>query len=226
MPARAGDVEPKRSANWRRANGIVLHELAPQTGSLEDAFLAAHGRRAGVPGTSRRRRFAATGPPLGAPPPTRAACTAAGRAAPSHRRRRAVGPADARGPLMLHAIRSEWIKLRRRGRTWCSPCSASGIPLADLVADRRRSATSGSPTAPTRSAPWCSCPRYLCVFLSGVVGVLGIGQEYRHNTIRVTFTVEARRSRVLAAKLIVTTLFGLAMGLVAQLLCFGSARRS
>ena len=44
---------------------------------------------------------------------------------------------------------------------------------------------------------------FFCRLLFGVVGVQTIGQEYRFNTIRVTFVNEPRRMRVLAAKAVV-----------------------
>jgi ABC-2 type transport system permease protein len=59
----------------------------------------------------------------------------------------------------------------------------------------------------------------VAVYLSGAVGALAIGQEYRHNTIRLAFTGEPVRGRVLAAKVVVTTIMGLAIGLVSGLLC-------
>jgi ABC-2 type transport system permease protein len=62
-------------------------------------------------------------------------------------------------------------------------------------------------------------PSMIAVYLCGVLGVLGIGQEYRHNTIRVTFAAQPRRSRVLAGKTIVYGTFGLLVGIVTPALC-------
>jgi ABC-type transport system involved in multi-copper enzyme maturation permease subunit len=124
---------------------------------------------------------------------------------------------------MINAIRSEWIKLRTARSNLVLGGLAILVPLLICLPIAIFGNFEDSSGTDTFGAAVLA-PTYLCVFLSGVIGVLGIGQEYRHNTIRVTFTNEARRSRVLAAKVVVTTLFGLGMGLVAQLLCFGLAK--
>ncbi len=121
---------------------------------------------------------------------------------------------------MINAIHSEWIKLRSARSNIVLICLAVGLPLllSGLIsAFGDFESTAGSDLF----ANLVLGPNFLCVFLAGVIGVLGIGQEYRHNTIRVTFTGEPRRSRVLTAKLVVTTLFGLGVGLFSELACFG-----
>lgn len=123
---------------------------------------------------------------------------------------------------MIDAIRSEWIKLRTARSSFTLMCiavlgSLTLSILTSLFADFEFS--DGLDTF----GATVLAPSYMCVFLAGVVGVLGIGQEYRHNTIRVTFAAEPRRSRVLAAKIVVTTVFGLTIGLVTQTLCYAAA---
>ena len=56
--------------------------------------------------------------------------------------------------------------------------------------------------------------------LLGVLGVLVIGQEYRHNTIRVTFTADPRRGRVMMAKSIVVLATGLVVGAIATVFSY------
>lgn len=124
---------------------------------------------------------------------------------------------------MRYAIHSEWIKLRTTTSNLVLAVLAIGIPLIITLLVSLFGDFGFSDGIDTFQAT-VLIPSYLCVFLSGVVGVLGIGQEYRHNTIRVTFTVEARRSRVLAAKVIVTTLVGAGIGLVSQLVGFAVAK--
>jgi ABC-2 type transport system permease protein len=124
---------------------------------------------------------------------------------------------------VINAIRSEWIKLRSTTATVLFACFAVAVPLifTILISIFRK-----NPALNDSSELFANTvlgPCYLTGFFAGVVGALGIGQEYRHNTIRVTFTAEPRRSRVLTAKLIVNTLFGLAIGLVALLSCFAVA---
>lgn len=123
---------------------------------------------------------------------------------------------------MTDAIRSEWIKLRSARSNLVLIALAIALPLilSGLIAGL--AGFHGSDSKEIFSNVVLG-PNFLCVFLAGVIGVLGIGQEYRHNTIRVTFTSEPKRSRVLAAKVIVTTLFGLGIGLFSQLLDFGVA---
>lgn len=123
---------------------------------------------------------------------------------------------------MLAAMRSEWIKLRSVRANVVLASLGLAIPILISLLTSSVGDYGFSDGADVFTAT-VLVPSYLCVFLSGVIGVLGIGQEYRHNTIRVTFTCEARRSRVLAAKLITSTLVGLAMGLVAQLACYAIA---
>ena len=102
-------------------------------------------------------------------------------------------------------------------------CFAVAIPVIFSIL---WSALSGHPDRETSANLFSNAvlgPCYFTGFFAGIVGALGIGQEHRHNTIRVTFTAEPRRTRVLAAKLIVNTAFGLAIGTVSLLLCYGFA---
>jgi ABC-2 type transport system permease protein len=54
----------------------------------------------------------------------------------------------------------------------------------------------------------------VAIFLFGILGVQIIGQEYRFNTIRPTFTAAPRRLRVLVAKLVVITVAAAAVSVV------------
>ena len=56
--------------------------------------------------------------------------------------------------------------------------------------------------------------------LLGVLGVLLIGQEYRHTTIRVTFTADPHRVRVMAAKAVLIVATGLVIGAVASVFSY------
>jgi ABC-2 type transport system permease protein len=56
---------------------------------------------------------------------------------------------------------------------------------------------------------------------SALAGIMLVTSEYRHGTIRPTFLVTPRRSRVLIAKLIAGLLAGLAVGVVGEGLGFG-----
>lgn len=123
---------------------------------------------------------------------------------------------------MTDAIRSEWIKLRSARSNLVMMILGLAIPLVISVLV---SALADWDFSGGEPAYWGAIfPAYMCVFFAGVVGVLGIGQEYRHNTIRTTFTAEPRRSRVLTAKLIVTTAFGMGICVLSMLLNVGVAR--
>ena len=120
---------------------------------------------------------------------------------------------------MIGSIRSEWIKFRtvRANVILIAITVAAPLLLSILIASIASFDTLGDP----RDAFGTSvvAPSMIAVYLCGVLGVLGIGQEYRHNTIRVTFAGQPRRSRVLAAKAIVYGLFGLFVGILTPTLC-------
>jgi ABC-2 type transport system permease protein len=54
------------------------------------------------------------------------------------------------------------------------------------------------------------------LFVPALIGTIAVTGEYRHRTIAATFLAEPRRGRVLAAKLIVFSAFGLTYGLLAS----------
>jgi ABC-type transport system involved in multi-copper enzyme maturation permease subunit len=54
-----------------------------------------------------------------------------------------------------------------------------------------------------------------------LIGVMAITSEFRHGTIRSTFLVTPRRSRVIAAKVVASLLMGIVFGLVAISISFG-----
>jgi ABC-2 type transport system permease protein len=123
---------------------------------------------------------------------------------------------------VIHAIRSEWIKLRTARANVVLIVLAVAVPLGLSLLIAFFGDFEFSDGRDTFAATVLG-PCFLCTFLAGVVGVLGIGQEYRHSTIRVTFAAVPRRGRVLGAKIAVTVAFGALIGLVTQLLCLLAA---
>jgi ABC-type transport system involved in multi-copper enzyme maturation permease subunit len=115
------------------------------------------------------------------------------------------------------ALRAEWLKLRTvRANVVVVLCAIGGpLLLSVLLAAFVDSGLEDT------FAVVVLVPASITAYMAGVIGVLGIGQEYRHNTIRVTFAAQPRRSTVLAAKSTVSGLFGLGLGLITPILCFG-----
>jgi len=119
---------------------------------------------------------------------------------------------------VIGAIRSEWIKFRTVRANVILIAITLGLPLVLSVV--LALVANDSMTDPRNSfGVAVIAPSMVAVYLCGVLGVLGIGQEYRHNTIRVTFAAQPRRSRVLAGKTIVYGTFGLLVGIVTPMLC-------
>lgn len=120
---------------------------------------------------------------------------------------------------MIHAIRAEWIKLRSVRANLILICIAIGVPivLSVLLASLADFGPLSSPEETFGTT--VIAPALLSCYLSGVLGILGIGQEYRHNTIRVTFAAQPRRAVVLGAKTIVYGAFGLGVAFLTSSLC-------
>lgn len=104
---------------------------------------------------------------------------------------------------MIDLIRSEWIKLRSVRSTLIMLAAAGVLTVlfAVLIANDQRNDT----FAGTGHLGDVIGGVQVAIFLFGTLGVQIIGQEYRFNTIRPTFTAAPWRMRVLAAKLIVVT---------------------
>jgi ABC-2 type transport system permease protein len=119
---------------------------------------------------------------------------------------------------MGHAIRAEWIKFRsvRANAILITIAVLAPVALSILVASLVRFDRAN--TAREVYGAVVIAPAVLASYLCGVLGVLGIGQEYRHSTIRVTFAAQPRRSVVLGAKAAVYGAFGLFIGVLAPAL--------
>ena len=119
---------------------------------------------------------------------------------------------------MTDALQSEWIKLRTARSNLVLLILAATVPVALTLlltltipkTDLDESDLFGLLLAGA----------HVGYILLGVLGVLVIGQEYRHNTIRVTFTADPKRSRVMVAKAIVVAATGLFIGAGTTLLSY------
>jgi ABC-type transport system involved in multi-copper enzyme maturation permease subunit len=103
---------------------------------------------------------------------------------------------------MVNLIRSEWIKFRSVRSTLITLLLAGGLVVLIGVIAANDAANDFPPIRLTELTPGVS----IAALIFGALGVQVLGQEYRFNTIRPTFTAMPRRWRVLVAKLIVVTL--------------------
>lgn len=120
---------------------------------------------------------------------------------------------------MIGAIRSEWVKFRSVRANLILICIAVAAPVVLTVLIAGLAPFGGLMMGEEVFSTTVIAPSMVAVYLCGVLGVLGIGQEYRHNTIRVTFAAQPRRSTVLGAKTIVYGTFGLVTGALTSGLC-------
>lgn len=102
---------------------------------------------------------------------------------------------------MIDLIRSEWIKFRSVRSTLIMALAGGGLTIlfAVLIANDQR----GDSFRDTNHFGDVIAGVQVAIFLFGTLGVQIIGQEYRFNTIRPTFTAAPWRMRVLVAKLLV-----------------------
>ena len=146
---------------------------------------------------------------------------------------------------MKNLIRSEWIKLRSVRSTLILLVAAGALVVffAFITANHQngehhiecRASTATANGAP--SGPSCGPGLSLvevpvqshlgditvgvtvAIFLFGTLGVQVIGQEYRFNTIRPTFTAAPNRFRVLAAKLVVVAIAAAVVSAIMLAVC-------
>ncbi len=116
---------------------------------------------------------------------------------------------------MTAAVRSEWIKLRSARSNVVLLTLAIVVPVAFTVLVCALPKKSDLTDSDTDLFSLTLAGTTIGLILFGVLGVLIIGQEYRHNTIRVTFTAQPRRRRVMGAKLITLALTAAVSGAAA-----------
>jgi ABC-2 type transport system permease protein len=119
---------------------------------------------------------------------------------------------------VIDAIRSEWIKLRSARSNFVLLILATAEPVAMTLL----LAFTVQPEDVTAEDTFglLLVGDYIGQLLLGVLGVLVIGQEYRHTTIRVTFTADPKRTRVMTAKAVVVAATGLVVGGVATVFSY------
>jgi hypothetical protein len=122
---------------------------------------------------------------------------------------------------MTHAIRSEWIKLRSLRSTWYTlTCLfVVGLGITVLASNGAGQAYADDPAAwdPTAHSLRSFIVAQLIV---GVLGVLVVTSEFATGLIRTSLTATPRRSRVLAAKVLVAAAVAVVAGQVLMFAAF------
>lgn len=117
------------------------------------------------------------------------------------------------GPHALAvAVRYEWARLRTLRSTWFLLGAAVAVNAAvasavgaEIDSGDRKLDPAGVVTLLTGGAG--TAPRSLTALVLGIVGVLVIGQDFRHGTLPSTLCVSPRRGTVLAAKALVVSVW-------------------
>ena len=179
--------------------GLVLHELSPQSSSLEEAFLElTAGSQEYRTGAAELRRHRHLRP----------------RAARHRLLPAASASPDCGRQPVTAVIHSEWIKLRsvRSNLIVFTVAVLLAVGVAIIVA------IVADPVRTHNDITLATGGVQIANLLFGILGVQIIGQEYRFNTIRPTFTAVPNRRNVLLSKLIVIIGATLAFGVVMMVL--------
>lgn len=123
---------------------------------------------------------------------------------------------------MIATIRSEWIKIRTVRMNLVLCIIAVAIPLLVSVLTSALVDPADSIDA-AELVGAITGSSVITAMLLGVIGVVSIGGEFSHGTIRPTFAATPRRGRVLLAKGIVTSVTALVIEVVVVALCYGIA---
>ena len=120
---------------------------------------------------------------------------------------------------MTDALRYEWVRLRTLRSTWwltgLSIVASLLLGLTALGADKKYTALDYAYTLV--GGPLAIFVLLMSVLL-GMIGVFSLGHEYRYATIRPTLGAIPRRSRLMAAKVLVVVTYVAGIGLVCLLL--------
>lgn len=131
-----------------------------------------------------------------------------------------------KGSRMTGALRYEWVRLRTLRSTWWLLFVAVGlnalVALAvarGVVEGTQKLDSEGVVTLITGGSG--ISPLSITAVLAGVVGVLALGHEYRHDLVHTTLTAMPRRGVVLAAKAMVVGLWAAFAAVLAGVCAFG-----
>lgn len=114
---------------------------------------------------------------------------------------------------MSTLIRIEWWKVRTTRAPWFLLLAAIALVIAGVSGISNMGVDLASPDTVSKAAAHVG----LVSLLALVLGILIVGSEYRHKTISDTYLSTPRRTRVVAAKVVVATAMGFAYGIVSAL---------
>jgi ABC-2 type transport system permease protein len=109
------------------------------------------------------------------------------------------------------SLRDEWLKLRTTRAPWLLLAASLVVIQAGVAGVMGRSPDLDDPATVAAAMAHVG----LVSLFTLVLGVLAVAGEHRHGTATDTYLSEPRRGRVVAAKLVVTTLAGAALGVAA-----------
>ena len=122
------------------------------------------------------------------------------------------------GSPVADAVHSEWIKLRTARSNLVLLVLALVVPvLTTALATAATPLDSLPDDTPANRFSLAIAGTGIGHTLLAVLGVLVIGSEFRHNTIRTTFSAIPRRLRVHRAKIVTVAAVGLVVGAVGVL---------
>jgi len=127
---------------------------------------------------------------------------------------------------MSRALAYEWTRLRTLRSTWWLSAVAlvlsAGLTVAIAFGFRHQQSPNALAVTWTAGSGFSPVP--FAAVLGAVIGVFTFGHEYRHGTIRATFTDVPRRAQVFVAKLLVPATWAVAISLVALVLDWVAVR--
>jgi ABC-2 type transport system permease protein len=128
---------------------------------------------------------------------------------------------------MTELVRAELLKLRTlRTFWWTIGATIALVPLTVAITISSAGRSTGLIVASLDSTE--GFRNVIAASASGgilmvVIGIYAVTNEFRFNTVTATFLVTPKRSRVVQAKLIATTIVGIAVGVAATALCLAVA---
>jgi hypothetical protein len=115
---------------------------------------------------------------------------------------------------MTRLVRAEFTKLATTRVIYGMAAAMAAFAVLTVVAGATAAGTQGNPSLSADSLPMLVAgPVVVLAGAALLLGILGMGGEFRHQTVTQTFLVTPDRGRVVAAKLVAYPLAGIALAL-------------